>query len=151
MASRKHFKGVAFNLAQFCISRNNDYIGYWAIGQIYSFALEQGVKEVVFDVLRQEVKPETHQFSKLNLLYIELIEKMANCSGARFDRLTEAVVTFKFDVEYQRKYHWFGRALGNPFLCVVELTSDLGKTYRAELGCNIRLHDPSREYRRENF
>ena len=151
MASRKHFNGVAFNLVQFCLSRNNDYIGYWAVGQLYSFASERGVKQVTFDILRQEVKPETHRFSQLNLLYIDLIEKMANRSGANFERLTDAVVMFKFDVEYQEKHHYFERSIGNPFVCEVELTCDLGRKYRAQLGCNIRLHDPNREYRRGNF
>ncbi|MCF6439255.1 hypothetical protein L1077_07425 [Pseudoalteromonas luteoviolacea] len=151
MSSRKHFKGIAYNLAQFCISRNNDLLGYWAIGQLYSFALEQGVNEVVIDVLRQEVRPQTHRFSELSAAYLDLMVKIAASNGARFDYLEEAVVVFMFDVEYQSKYHWFGSALGKPFLCVVELTSDLGKRYSATLGCNIRPHDPNREYRREHF
>ncbi|MCG7490206.1 hypothetical protein MHN79_11945 [Vibrio sp. Of14-4] len=151
MASCKPFKGIAFNLAQFCISRNNDYLGYWAIGQLYSFASQRGVKQITFNILNQEIDPESHQFSQLNALYIELIAKVAHRSKASFQRLTNAVVIFKFDVEYQHKHHYLGSDIGNPFLCVVELTSDLGRIYKAELGCNIQLHDPARESRRGNF
>ncbi|MBU1219482.1 hypothetical protein KKF34_03700 [Myxococcota bacterium] len=41
MPRRKEFKGIAENLAKWCVSRNNDFSGYWAIGQLYSFSKGQ--------------------------------------------------------------------------------------------------------------
>ncbi len=141
MASHRHFTGVAFNLAQFCMSRNNDHSGYWAVGQIYSFALELGISQVTFNILQQTLHPQTHRFYELNTLYLELLAKITPANGARFIWLKDAVVMFKFS-----RHHSADKAC--LCHCCVELTSDLGKTYQATLAFNIRPHDPNKEYRR---
>ena len=108
------------------------------------------MKQITFNILNQEIDPETHQFSQLNALYIELIEKVAHRSKASFQRLTNAVVIFKFDVEYQHKHHYLGSDIGNPFLCVVELTSDLATYIRRNLVVTYN-YMTLLESRRENF
>ena len=151
MARRSQFKGIAYNLVKWSLSRNNDYSGYWAVGQLYSLAIDSKCKEVNFDILRNTITPETHLFSDLFSTQLNIISQITNKNCIPLSWLKEANVIFKFDVEYQDKYHFFGSALGNPMTCSVELISDLGKVYSYTDGCNIRLHDPKREYRRSAF
>ncbi len=53
MARRRQLKGIAGNLAQWCLSRNFDSEGYWAVGKLYAAAKELGVSEIVFDAKKQ--------------------------------------------------------------------------------------------------
>ena len=66
--------------------------------------------------------------------------------------LQDVSITFRFDTEYQHKYHYLGSALGGkPIMCTVKITNDLGKTYSKECGCNVWVHNPKREQRRYGF
>ncbi|WP_426357863.1 hypothetical protein ACPUVO_15610 [Pseudocolwellia sp. HL-MZ19] len=151
MARRSQFKGIAHNLVKWSLSRNNDYSGYWAVGQLYSLAIENKCQEVNFDILRNTITPETHLFFDLFSAQLNIISQITGENCIPLSWLKKANVIFKFDVEYQDKYHFFGSALGNPMTCSVELTSDFGKVYSYTDGCNIRHHDPKREYRRSAF
>jgi hypothetical protein len=151
MARRKQFKGVANNLSQWCLSRNNDFQGYWAIGQIYSLAKELHLDEITYDVLRNQFTPGTHKFNNFGEVLFKVMSNCIDQNDISWNWLKEVAVTFKFDVEFQHKYHFYGSALGTPFLCVVEITSDLGKTYKGVGGCNIRPHNPIKEGRRGSF
>ncbi|MBQ4845045.1 hypothetical protein [Pseudoalteromonas sp. MMG005] len=55
MARRKQLKNVAGNIAQWCLSRNFDYEGYWAIGQFYAEAKANSTNEVVINLIEQFV------------------------------------------------------------------------------------------------
>ena len=145
MARRSQFNGVAHNLVKWSLSRNNDYCGYWAIGQLYSFAIDNNCQEVTLDILGHNIAPETHKFLEIITTHYNIIAQIFNKNGMPLNWLKEVKVHFKFDVEYQDKYHFFGSALGSPMTCTIELVSDLGKSYNFTDGCNIRLHDPKRE------
>jgi hypothetical protein len=146
MARRSQFRGVAHNLVQWSLSRNNDYLGYWALGQLYSFAIQKNCREITFNIIENCIYPETHAFFELHASYFNIITNNAHKNGIWMAWLKEAKIIFKFDVEYQDKYHFFGSALGEPMTCTVVLTTDLGRKYCFTSGCNIRPHDPKREY-----
>ena len=151
MARRSQFKGIAYNLVKWSLSRNNDYSGYWAVGQLYSLAIENQCQEVNFDILRNTITPETDLFFDLFSAQFNIISQITSKNHIPLNWLKEANIIFKFDVEYTNKHRFFGSSLGNPMTCSVELISDLGKKYSYTDGCNIRLHDPKREYRRSVF
>jgi hypothetical protein len=58
MARRKQLKGVAGNLAQWCLSRNFDHQGYWAVGQLYAHAEDNNSDEVVIELVNDFVPNE---------------------------------------------------------------------------------------------
>ncbi len=57
MARRKQLKGVAGSIVQWCISRNFDYQGYSAVGQLYAYAQEIEVNELVVNLIDKSMMP----------------------------------------------------------------------------------------------
>ena len=56
------------------------------------------------------------------------------------------------NTDYKKKYHLWASGLGGkPAMCLVEITTDLGKTYTKEGGCNVWVHNPEKESRRYGF
>lgn len=48
-------------------------------------------------------------------------------------------VTYKFNTEYIRKYHYWGSALGTHFLCSITIETDLGKQYTSLMAVTVGL------------
>lgn len=107
MARRKQLKGVAGNLVQWCLSRNFDHEGYWAVGQLYANAKENGSNECVIYLVNEYVLNEG-----TGIKYSETIKLLSRILQRDLDSLKipdwwikDAKVTFSFDTDYQKKYH----------------------------------------------
>lgn len=153
MARRKQLKGISGNLAHWCISRNFDSEGYWAIGQLYSFAKERRTNEISLNLKNKIITPtpEKGRFTlAVNLLVAVFLNDLESNETPK-EWLSEANITFKFNTEYQHKYHLWGLATGEPFVCSVSIKTDLGKIYINESGCNVWPHNPKKEQRRYGF
>ena len=153
MARRKQLKGIANNLVQWSMSRNFDYQGYWAVGQFYAHVDESISNELVVDLVEDFVfiEPENRKFCTALSDLSRVMKNELESNKIPDWWIEKARVTFRFNEEYQSKYHFFGSALGKPFVCSVELKSDLGETYKKEGGCNVWIHNPKRESRRISF
>jgi len=151
MPRRREFKGVSKNLAEWCLSRNNDYLGYWAIGQLYSFSQNQKVSVVSLDVLSMQFFPENKELSSLCNGFAEIVKKQMAANSIPNYWLKSIRIQFHFEAPYQKKYHLFGSAIGKPMVCSVVIVTDLGREYYGESGCNCRPHNPAREHRRNGF
>jgi hypothetical protein len=153
MARRKQLKGVAGNLSQWCLSRNFDINGYWALGKLYALSELNSGKEVVIDIIESSITPEpiNESYKDAMSLIAVVMEKCLESNGIQQKWLHKAIIRFSFNVEYEHKYHIWGRALGQPAIWVTELTTDLGKTYVKKSGFNIWLHNPKKETRRYSF
>jgi hypothetical protein len=154
MARRKQLKGVAGNIVQWCLSRNFDYEGYWAIGQLYGYTQENDTNECVIDLVNEYVPNEV-----TDIRFAEATKLLLGTLHSELDSLKipdwwvkEAKIIFTFNTDYQKKYHFFASGLGGkPAMCLVEITTDLGKTYTKEGGCNVWVHAPEKESRRYGF
>lgn len=60
MPSRRIFKSIAHNLLGSFVSRNHDFNGYWALGQLYTISHEAQTLCVVIDLLTAEAEPAHH-------------------------------------------------------------------------------------------
>ena len=76
---------------------------------------------------------------------------MLNSHKISLSWLTSATVTFSFNEQYQKQYHYWRSALGSPYLVTLEITADLGKVYKQTFGGNVNPHDPLKEQRRAGF
>lgn len=150
MSRRKQFQGIANSLTQWILSRNFDSHGYWAVGKLYKFSKEQGVSQVVLDLKLNKTYPESidREFdSSIKLLY-QLLQHNMKSSKMPESWLEEATVTLFFNVPYQRKYHHWRSALGEPFICSANIKTDLHSIYTSENGGNCWVHNPEKELRR---
>lgn len=145
MARRKQLKGVAGNLAQWCLSRNFDYKGYWALGVLYEHAELVSSNEVVIDLIDDFVSNDALgvKFSEAIQLLSRILKRDMESPKLPDSWAKDVKVVFKFNTEYQHMYHFWGSGLGGkPFMCIVSITTDQGSTYTKECGCNVWLHNP---------
>ena len=151
MARRSEFKGVVRNFAHMLNNRNNDHLGYWTTGQLCLLAQKQNISSISINLLEIEhnsVKNHIEPFAKS--MRKSLIN-MLNSHKISLSWLTSATVTFSFNEQYQKQYHYWRSALGAPYLVTLEMTSDLGKVYKQKFGGNVNPHDPLKEQRRAGF
>jgi hypothetical protein len=153
MARRKQLKGVAGNLVQWCMSRNFDYQGYWLVGQLYAHAQAIGINEIVVNPIDNSMipNPVNGKFSGAFDALTNLLGKILKANKIPYNWIKEIKLVLRFNQEYQHKYHYWGSALGKPFVCSIEITTDLGRKYKVENGCNVWAHNPKRESRRNGF
>jgi len=147
MPRRRELKGITINFAKLLSGRNNDYLGYWAVGQLSLLAQENNVESITFDLLNLS-----------NCLGSPQALEMCQQMKAELDRLLEAQkipcvwvksvsVKFSFNQEYQEKYHYWRSALGKHYLVSVKIETDLGYINKALEGGNVNPHDPTKEQR----
>jgi len=147
MPRRRELKGITINFAKLLSGRNNDYLGYWAIGQLFLLAEKNNIESITFDLLNLSKCLGSPQV-------LEMCQQMK----AELDRLVEAQkipyvwvksvsISFSFNQEYQEKYHYWRSALGKHYLVAVEIETDLGYINKALEGGNVNPHDPSKEHR----
>ena len=151
MARRSEFKGIVRNFAHMLNNRNNDHLGYWTTGQLCLLAQKQNISSISINLLEIEhnsVKNHIEPFAKS--MRKSLIN-MLNSHKISLSWLTSATVTFSFNEQYQKQYHYWRSALGAPYLVTLEMTSDLGKVYKQKFGGNVNPHDPLKEQRRAGF
>lgn len=53
----------------------------------------------------------------------------------------------RFNQEFDKRYHYFRSALGQPYICTLTIIDDFGKEHAVSTGGNCLPHDPSREFR----
>ena len=154
MARRKQLKGVAGNLAQWCLSKNFDYHGYWAVGKLYAYPEANNTSQFVITLVDNYVPNDGagKKFSDAVMLMSEVFHRDLNSNRIPDWWVKDAQVIFQFNCEYQEKYHFWSSALGGkPAICLVIVSTDHGKTYTIETGCNVWVHNPKREQRRYGF
>lgn len=153
MARRKQLKGIAKNITLWCLSRNNDYSGYWAVGQLYKYAHERNTHIVSVNLLNSHLNNENELISTLCSNLNKIVKHQLLKNSIPESWLKNIFVEFHFEVPYVHKYHCWGLALGmgKPMLCNVSIVTDLGRKYIGESGCNCWVHNPTKESRRYGF
>ena len=151
MARRKQLKGIAQNLAQWSLSRNFDFEGYWAIGKLFLHCKENDQTEIEIIVLEEWESPKPTKFSSLANILLEVVKTDLKANLIPYSWVRRISATYKFEQEYCGKYHFYGAMIGKPFICNVEITTDLDRTYRGESGANCWVHNPKKESRRACF
>ena len=131
MARRRELKGITINFSKLLSGRNNDYLGYWAVGQLSSLAQDNNVESITLDLLNLN-----------NSIGSPQVLDMCQQMKAELNRLLVAhkipcvwvksvSVQFSFNQEYQEKYHYWRSALGKHYLVAVKIETDLGYVNKA--------------------
>ena len=151
MARRSEFKGIVRNFAHMLNNRNNDHLGYWTTGQLCLLAQQQNISSISINLLEIEHNSLKNHFEPFAKSMRKSLINMLNSHKIPSSWLTSANVTFSFNEQYQKQYHYWRSALGSPYLVTLEITSDLGKVYKQTFGGNVNPHDPLKEQRRAGF
>ena len=150
MAGRRKLKGLAGGLAHYCLSRNFDAGGYWAMGKLYAAAYSLGIQDISLELMKQEFRPEfdAGDLNESVDRLVQLIDNYLEANGISSECITSAEISFSFETVAEKTIYGQGRSPGKPFRCRVAIQSDLGTSYTYELGSNVWLHDCKRESRR---
>lgn len=131
-------------------TRNNDFQGYWALGQLYSAALDIGVQYVHVDIFNGLVEPEKLNINGIVSTYKERIFRQLKSRKMNYSWVVNASIEYWFEAEIDKSIHRnFG--VGKPFIGQLTIYSDLGKSYSGRFGGYCNPHDPSSETQRVGF
>ena len=118
MARRKQLKGIAGNIGQWCLSRNFDYEGYWALGQFFAHTEANGTDEVVIKVIEEFVPiyAEGIKFSSAIKLLSSVLKRDIKSNNIPDWWLKDVSVIFRFNTDFEHKYHYH---LLHPFSMMI--------------------------------
>lgn len=145
MSRRRELTGIANAVAGSFASRNNDFNGYWAVGQLYCRAMECGSLQVVIRLLPPDESNPCELIASVGEAYRTFLLAHLNRRGLPVSWVASATVEVQFESatpmpEFLRAYA--GR---QPFQCQVVLVDDLARERKATSSSWCSPHDPTRE------
>ncbi len=148
MPRRKLLNGVAAGLLGSFMSRNNDYDGYWAIGQLYKNASEHGAAGVDIGLVGPTLSQSDPLTRHLSSNYGALLSRLCSAVGIPSDQVHSAAIRITFNIDAPDGAQTRNGSFGDPFSVEIDIEDDLGKHHTAYAQGYSRHHDPQRELRR---
>lgn len=147
MPRRKGLKGIASGIASGFCSRNNDVDGYWAMGILYKLTIDSNLKKFDLELLSGKSVPEFQYSKQIAAPYTDyLFQQLGKrCFGVY--QVSKVVVEVEFNVAPTTTQIMFKSTWGNPYICRVVITDDLGKEHTREERGWCGIHDPTIEHR----
>lgn len=145
--SSRALKGIADSIAISFSSRNNDLDGYWALGKLYREALAHRQQTIELCLL-PDASLALAAFSVQRRLQIQWQARFYWLLGRYRVRspIVAARVTISFKhAESAGNPRWACR--GDPFCCVVEITSLSGREFSSCASGHCEPHNPRQEQR----
>jgi len=150
MGRRKELKGITEDVTASLGTRNNDYLGYWATGQLCKLAKEDGTNRILIDVLKKEMRPYDPYFSEIYDTYYNVFNKQLKARRLQPEWIKKIQLEYLFEQERDKSLHrWIG--IGKPYTLKITVESDNGRKYEKVTGGYCRPHDPAKETRRLGF
>jgi len=130
MIAKRWLKHTAAGLLDSFVSRNNDFIGYWAPGVLYTETLATGMR-VELDLLRVAAQPGTPASLAAAQYWSAYLRDALHRHGSGVDDLQTATVSLAFGLPPLPlpSYYMCG---GEPFSCSVRLASRGGDAVERE-------------------
>ena len=147
MPRRRELKGITTNFAKHLSGRNNDYLGYWAVGHLSLLAQENNVKSITFDLLTLSNSLGLPQALEMCQQMKTELKRLLEANKIPCSWVKSVLVEFSFNQEYQEKYHYWRSGLGKHYFVAVKIETDLGYINNALEGGNVKPHDPTKEQR----
>jgi len=141
MPRRSELNGIAADLLNSFVSRNNDVDGYWGMGKLYAHAREHEIGSVLIALAPVEQAPCIEPLSSIAKGYRHHLVSLMQRRKLPLFWLHSAAVSVEFD-SLTAKPQFFGtRANGRPFLCSMEVKDDLGRRHIATASGWCAPHD----------
>ncbi|MEW6762416.1 MAG: hypothetical protein AB1437_16465 [Pseudomonadota bacterium] len=130
MIAKRWLKHTAAGLLDSFVSRNNDFIGYWAPGVLYTETRATGMRAEL-DLIRAAARPDTPAALAAAHYWSGYLREALRRHGSTIDDLETATVSLAFGLPLLPlpSYHMCG---GDPFSCSVRLVSRGGDAVERE-------------------
>lgn len=124
MIEKRWLKNIAAGLLDSFVSRNNDFIGYWVLGVLYTETLAYG-KRVDIDLLAASADPATPAAVAAACFWSDYLRAALQRHRGAVGDLEMATVSITFGCSPlpQPRHHMCG---GDPFACSLRLLSRSG-------------------------
>ena len=138
MARRKQLKDIAAGIIHSFNSRNNDLEGFWALGKLRRFAIEQDINMVSLDLLKISSSPASNEFDPVLHHYRHKLTALMNKHALPANWLVKAEIQIDFHPEFNHVLHSHRSDWGEPYVCSINICTDLEKKYSVITGGNCR-------------
>jgi hypothetical protein len=145
MPRRRELKSVAYDIASFCISRNNDFEGYWAPGILSKVAKEKEMNPIDFDLLSGNSNVSGKELIELGTTYKTMLADQFERRGFSKEKIRNGNVLFRFDHSNPIDSPFLPFSEKCPFYVEVTLTDDLNNTYQRRRESWCWPHNPKFE------
>jgi hypothetical protein len=147
MARRRELKGIANAINESFVSRNNDFKGYWSIGQIKSLALDNGLTSMTFPLMLPKTNPTSGLRSYTVCHYANMLKRLLNKQKLPNSWVSNAVIEIDFNpnVELAQMYEY--STGGETFQCSCKITSDTGQDYTSIIYGRCWPHTVAQEFK----
>ncbi|WP_152562854.1 MULTISPECIES: hypothetical protein [unclassified Serratia (in: enterobacteria)] len=145
MARRIELRGIANALNESFVSRNNDFRGYWTIGQLKSFAINNSLTSMAFSLTTS--KPET-SFNLQNDIvrhYAGRLEHLLRKQQIPDFWVSEASITIDFNVNAKHAQSYECSTSGEPFQCCCQIIDDTDRRYSSIIYGRCQPHSAVKE------
>ena len=152
---QRKFKFLVANFAELLSYRKNDYLEYWAVGQLYGHAIKSKSERVSIDLSAGTIIPHDPYFDDLVEIYRNQINNEISKAGIEDTEISRIRIDYRFeiDVEKERKKvkgYRFGHKL-LPYLVSVSVVSVNRLVYKHTAGGFCVPHHPLKEQRRRGY
>lgn len=145
MARRCELKGIANAINESFVSRNNDYRGYWSIGQLKLLALGKGLTTMVFPLILSEGNTTYNLQSYTVHRYANMLESLLIKQKIPGFWLNKAVIMIDFNINAEHAQLSEYSSSGAPFQCTCQITDDTGRDYFSIIYGRCLPHSAMRE------
>lgn len=145
MAWRSELKGIANAINGSFVSRNNDFNGYWSIGQIKLIALENGLTSVTFTLILPMTNPASNLQSYTVNRYAKMLKSLLTKQKLPSLWVSNAVIKIDFNANAKHAKFYEDTTSGEPFQCICKITDDTDRDYSSIIYGRCLPHSVVRE------
>ena len=139
-------KSIAWSIIDQFNSRENDFRGYWAVGQLYKQALKEEHLSVAINLLRGDIDFSENGFDRIAQMLRTRLRRQLRVHGHTMHALKAAIITISFnDTTDAQKWR---SGCGDPYVCDVNIEDISGKSVTLRRTGYCRPHDPKLESKR---
>ena len=147
MALRRELKGIANAINESFINRNNDFNGYWTIGQLKSLALDNGITSMTFPLMLSNANPSSGLQNYTACHYANMLKSLLKKQKLPNHWVSNAVIKIDFNPKVELARLHKCTASGEPFQCTCLITSDTGQDYTSIIYERCRPHAAAKEFK----
>lgn len=147
MARRRELKGIANAINESFISRNNDFKGYWTIGQLKSLALDNGITSMTFPLMLSRANSTSGLQGYTVCYYANMLKLFLIKQKLPNHWVSNAVIKIDFNPKVELARLHKCTASGEPFQCTCLITSDTGQDYTSIIYERCWPHAAAKEFK----
>ena len=117
------------------------------MGVLYKQASDSGLKEFDLELLSGKSVPEFQHSKRISAPYTDYLFQQLGKRGFGEHQVAKAIVAVKFNVAPTATQIMFKSTWGDPYICRVVITDDLGKEHSREERGWCGIHNPKKEHR----